>query len=80
MAKLKKEIRRQAIREAIDKNPFITDHELSTQFNVSIQTVRLDRTHLNIPELRKRIQQVAEKNHARIRSIEGNEIIGNVMM
>lgn len=79
MAKLKKEIRRQAIREAIDKNPFITDHELSTQFNVSIQTVRLDRTHLNIPELRKRIQQVAEKNHARIRSIEGNEIIGNVI-
>ena len=49
--KLKKDKRR-AIRQQIDSNPFITDHELSDLFQVSIQTIRLDRTYLNIPELR----------------------------
>ena len=58
--KLKKDKRREAIRQQIDSNPFITDHELSDLFQVSIQTIRLDRT-LNIPELRERIKLVAEK-------------------
>ncbi|MCU5746709.1 transcription factor FapR [Staphylococcus sp. SQ8-PEA] len=79
MPKLKKTARRHAIRKEIESNPFVTDYELSTQFEVSIQTIRLDRTHLEIPELRKRIQQVAEKNYDRIRSIEGSEIIGDVI-
>ena len=51
----------EAIRQQIDSNPFITDHELSDLFQVSIQTIRLDRTYLNIPELRERIKLVAEK-------------------
>lgn len=59
--KLKKDKRREAIRQQIDSNPFITDHELSDLFQVSIQTIRLDRTYLNIPELRERIKLVAEK-------------------
>ena len=44
-----------------------------------IQTIRLDRTHLNIPELRKRIKLVAEQNYGRIKSIEANEIIGDLI-
>ena len=47
--KLKKNDRRVAIKEAIELNPFITDYELCEKFDVSIQTIRLDRTHLNIP-------------------------------
>lgn len=77
--RLKKQARREAIRRKIEENPFITDNELSTEFEVSIQTIRLDRTHLNIPELRKRIQYVAEENYERIQSIESNEIIGDVI-
>ena len=34
---------------------------------------------MNIPELRKRIKTVARKNHDRIRSIDGSEIIGDVI-
>ena len=37
--KLKKDKRREAIRQQIDSNPFITDHELSDLFQVSIQTI-----------------------------------------
>ncbi len=39
----------------------------------------MDRTHLNIPELRTRIKSVARKTYESIRSIEGNEIIGDVI-
>ena len=77
--KLKKDERRIAIRNAIEANPFITDNELCEKFDVSIQTIRLDRTHLNIPELRKRIKLVAEQNYGQIKSIEANEIIGDLI-
>ncbi|MBF7018892.1 transcription factor FapR [Staphylococcus sp. 18_1_E_LY] len=77
--KLKKQARRNSIKKEIERNPFITDLDLSEKFDVSIQTIRLDRTNLNIPELRKRIKNVAKENHDRIRSIDGSEIIGDVI-
>ena len=39
------------------------------KFNVSIQTIRLDRMELKIPELR-RIKDVAERSYAKVRSID----------
>ena len=45
---IKKTERRHEIKKAINENPFITDSELCELFNVSIQTIRLDRTQLNI--------------------------------
>ena len=45
------------------------------QFDVSIQTIRLDRTHLNIPELRKRIKLVAEQNYGRIKSMKPMKLL-----
>ncbi|MCE5089501.1 transcription factor FapR [Staphylococcus devriesei] len=77
--KLKKTERRQAIQKAIDSNPFITDSELCEKFEVSIQTIRLDRTNLNIPELRKRIKLVAEQNYEQIRALEASEVIGDLI-
>nr|WP_277953114.1 transcription factor FapR [Staphylococcus sp. acrmy] len=77
--KLKKTERRQAIQKAIDSNPFITDSELCEKFEVSIQTIRLDRTNLNIPELRKRIKLVAEQNYEQVRALEASEVIGDLI-
>ncbi|MBO1199272.1 transcription factor FapR [Staphylococcus simiae] len=79
VVKLKKDERRQAIKQQIERNPFITDNELSDKFNVSIQTIRLDRTNLNIPELRKRIQLVAEEYYEQISSIDKQEFIGTLI-
>ncbi len=45
---------------------------------MSIQTIRLDRTYLNI-QLRKRIKLVAEKNYDQISSIEEQEFIGDLI-
>ncbi|MEB6569606.1 transcription factor FapR [Staphylococcus auricularis] len=77
--KMKKQDRQAAIEKEIEANPFITDNELSQRFHVSIQTIRLDRSQLNIPELRTRIKMVAQQNHERIQSIEANEISGYVI-
>ena len=49
LIEIEKAERRQAIQKAIELNPFITDSELCEQFEVSIQTIRLDRTNLSIP-------------------------------
>ncbi|MGI5850609.1 MAG: transcription factor FapR [Caldicoprobacterales bacterium] len=74
----KKERQRRLI-EDLNQDPFMTDEELSEMFNVSIQTIRLDRLELGIPELRERIKNVAERNYSKLRSIEGKEIIGELV-
>ena len=74
----KKERQRRLI-EDLSQDPFMTDEELSEMFNVSIQTIRLDRLELGIPELRERIKNVAERNYSKLRSIEGKEIIGELV-
>ena len=60
--KLKKKDRQEQLNQAIEQTPFITDEELAEQFQVSIQTIRLDRMELGIPEVRKRIESVAQEN------------------
>ena len=77
--KTKKQIRQDELLKKIKKNPFITDEELSECFGVSIQTIRLDRLALGIPELRKRIKRVAEKNYSKVTSLGESEIIGELV-
>lgn len=79
LRKSKKE-RQKLLRKTIEENPFITDEELANLFSVSIQTIRLDRLELSIPELRERIKHVAEKKIAdEVRSLPIDEVIGEVI-
>ena len=79
MRKNKKE-RQLLLQETIALNPFITDEELADKFKVSIQTVRLDRLELSIPELRERIKHVAEKQlDKEVRSLPLEEVIGEIV-
>jgi len=78
--KLNKKDRQKSLKETIKENPFITDEELATKFQVSVQTIRLDRLELSIPELRERIRNVAERNFSdEVRSLPIEEIIGEVI-
>lgn len=64
----------------IKENPFITDEELADKFSVSVQTIRLDRLELSIPELRERIKHVAEKRYDdEVRSLPIEEVIGEII-
>ena len=77
--KLSKRERQNELKNIIGKDPFITDENLASKFNVSIQTIRLDRLELNIPELRQRVKQAAETNYQKVRSISGKEIVGELI-
>ena len=72
--------RQQSLKETIQTNPFITDEELAEKFSVSVQTIRLDRLELSIPELRERIKHVAEKKFQdEVRSLPIEEVIGEII-
>ncbi|MEC2077017.1 transcription factor FapR [Metabacillus fastidiosus] len=79
MRRNKKE-RQSLLQETIQHNPFITDEELAEKFSVSIQTIRLDRLELAIPELRERIKNVAERQlDDEVKSLPVDEIIGEMI-
>ncbi|MBS4026194.1 MAG: transcription factor FapR [Clostridia bacterium] len=71
--------RRNMINNFLADNPFLTDEELAEEFQVSVQTIRLDRAALNIPELRERMKQVAAQSYGQVKSISGVEIIGELL-
>ncbi|WP_274361522.1 transcription factor FapR [Paenibacillus thermotolerans] len=74
-----KPVRQERLKERITANPFVTDEELSLQFGVSIQTVRLDRMELGIPEVRERIKSMAAESQGVARSLPMDEVIGEVI-
>lgn len=78
--KLKKMERQQLLTEKIEATPFITDEELAQYFSVSVQTIRLDRLELSIPELRERIKTVAKSNwNEMVKSLPVEEVIGEII-
>ncbi|WP_430348832.1 transcription factor FapR [Thermoanaerobacterium thermosaccharolyticum] len=77
--KLNKKERLRQLKIEIDKNPFYTDDELAELFSVSVQTIRLDRMELGIPELRERIKNVAEENYHKVKAIVGSEMVGELI-
>lgn len=54
----------------LQRNPFLTDEQLAKNLAVSIQTIRLDRLSLNIPELRERTRQMAENAQVKLKAID----------
>ncbi|HLR75603.1 MAG TPA: transcription factor FapR [Virgibacillus sp.] len=78
--KLSKAERQQLLQETIEQTPFVTDEELAKKFSVSIQTIRLDRMELSIPELRKRIKSVATNQwNETVRALQLDEVIGEII-
>ena len=76
MARVKKRERQQLLIEAVNNKPFLTDEELAKQLEVSVQTIRLDRLELGIPELRGRIRKMAENAQNKVKSIQSGEVVG----
>ncbi len=68
------------LKETIEEKPFITDEALAKNFEVSIQTIRLDRMELNIPELRERIKSVATSTwNETVKALPIDEVIGEII-
>ncbi|MGB8000848.1 MAG: transcription factor FapR [Anaerobacillus sp.] len=77
--KRSKKDRQIQLKETIDRTPFITDEELAEKFSVSIQTIRLDRLELSIPELRERIKYVAQQQLDEVKALPIDEVIGQII-
>lgn len=79
MERLPKRQRHQQLSRLIEDNPFMTDRELTRHLKVSIQTIRLDRMELGIPELRERLKLMAERSYDSVRSLPLHEVIGDII-
>lgn len=73
--KQRQEMLQDKLREAL----FLTDEELAGLLNVSVQTIRLDRLELGIPELRERTRQLAHEAQSQIRTMASGEIVGELI-
>lgn len=79
MKKKSKAQRQKELIEILKSDPFYTDEELASLFEVSIQTIRLDRMSLNIPELRERVKSIAESESSKVKTLGIKEIIGEII-
>lgn len=77
--KNRKTERQYELKKIIKETPFVSDDELSEIFQVSIQTIRLDRLELGIPELRERMRAAAQKNYSKIVGLGISELIGEII-
>jgi acyl-coenzyme A thioesterase PaaI-like protein len=79
MIKLTKAQRHQELNKYIANNPFLTDEELAELLGVSVQTIRLDRALLKIPELRERLLHVAKGKISPVKSLTDEELVGELV-
>jgi len=79
MRKARKKKRQKMLKNLIEKDPFLTDEELAEKFEVSIQTIRLDRMELSIPEMRERTKNLAQNAYQRLTSVTEGEVIGELI-
>ncbi len=71
--------RHELLRELLSNNPFYTDTQLADELSVSVQTIRLDRIHLAIPELRERVSSMAKSAQTKLKSIDSHDIVGELI-
>ncbi len=74
-----KRLRQEQLQQLLTKNPFLTDEHLAETLQVSIQTVRLDRLALGIPELRERTRHMAEDVQNKLQAITSADIVGDLL-
>lgn len=79
MARLGRSERQRLLQERLKANPLQTDEELAHYFGVSIPTIRLDRFHLGIPELRLRSEGLARQAVHGLRAMSSQEMVGDLI-
>jgi acyl-coenzyme A thioesterase PaaI-like protein len=71
--------RQEQLIELVKERPFLTDEELAQRFGVSVQTIRLDRLELSIPEMRERVKVLAESAYGQLKAMSGRELVGQLL-
>lgn len=71
--------RQRQLRELVTLSPLQTDEDLAQYFGVSVPTIRLDRLHLGIPELRLRSEGLARRTVSQINGIARPDMVGELL-
>lgn len=71
--------RQQKLKVYLKCNPFLTDEDIAQILKVSVQTIRLDRLDLKIPELRERLKNMVKGVTPRPRALSGSEMVGDLV-
>lgn len=79
MARMQKQIRQTLLKDKLHADPFLTDETLAEQLEVSVQTIRLDRLGLGIPELRERVKQMAQEAQTKLKAIASDDVVGDLI-
>jgi acyl-coenzyme A thioesterase PaaI-like protein len=79
MGKLGRLERQRLLQQRIREDPLQTDEELAQYFGVSVPTIRLDRFHLGIPELRLRSAGLARQAVRGLRAMTRQEVVGELV-
>lgn len=75
--RLSKEQRQKLLLQELETDPLQTDERLAQRFGVSIQTIRLDRLELGLPQMRERARGLAAQAQE-IRSMLIDDLIGEL--
>lgn len=79
MARAQKKLRQGQLKEKLLSTPFFTDEEMAAYLGVSVQTIRLDRLELGIPELRERTKLMAEEAQDKLKTIASGDVVGELI-
>lgn len=79
MPKLGRAERQRLLLQRLRENPLQTDEDLAQHFGVSVPTIRLDRFHLGIPELRLRTAGLARQAVEGVRAMGRSEMVGDLI-
>lgn len=74
----RKKERQEALLRALQEDPLLTDAALAARFGVSVQTIRLDRLQLGLPEMRERARELASRVQ-QIRSMLIDDVMGELL-
>ena len=72
-------IRCEKLLQYLELNPLATDEILANEFNVSINTIRLDRARLGIKEFKERLKFKAKETMSKVTSISAAEFVGDMI-
>ena len=75
----RKIIRQEKLINILENDTFLTDEQLAKMLEVSIQTIRLDRLKMNIPEVRERTRLMAGNAQNKLKAIDKKDIVGELI-
>ena len=77
--RLTKKERHQTLLNKLEENPLLTDEQLAKELGVSIQTIRLDRLALGLPELKERAKNIASRALSGENHPASLEVVGELL-